>query len=953
MRTRTAMAAAGLAAAACLASALEGAAQRSSDRPAPPARLQLRVSNGLAAVLDRTQRVVYRFDVPRRSKTPVPRFAAERLADASRHEVAAPPQLIEPTDIDIDPAGRIFVADAGTRAISYIDPGNQFVQVYSGGAIVAPIAIAAGTNGRVYVLDDARRQVVSLMSGRREPAVEYVFEGGFRPERLYWSAGTLWAVDARGSTVQRLFASNALAQQSDSGGRSLRPGESLTFRQMINASAIGVGANLLLALDPAKRRFVAYSAQDGLPTPIDYTWIMKEPAAVATDGEDLYFSDATGETLARIPALAPVTAYFEAGVPSENAVSLYSYLFARRLLPLRPYPLAERDTIAAVVTQLNLLPGGFTDSFERLFCQANRSFCVKGQIPAAYRPTSVLLPEVAATRYVGRRAQSLPIDPKKDPALARQRSTTLEDVSRFYAPITALQEETLRGILRDLNYTYRGANLFSEKSGSFIVPVDALRVRVLVPREDLDDPQSELNRLVSRNVTLVATSESPMGASADGAGADRQLVLPPKVTPTPDPQCEDYDPKTYTRVQELISFCVPKGSDIVSIAIVDNRFYSSHVEFKDRQNRTRLIVNDVETPNLIRHPVSDATSMNFDDGVDHGTHVAGIIAAADAAGEISGTHPRIRLFATDASKAKDLLSTVTALNVVNISLGRRPGDAQVVGPTREEKALYDLIADKDYRRVLFIVSAGNEGSAVAPGSLASLGTQSNVIVVGSSNWGAIPSLLTTSNRGAKYIHVVAPGEAIKSSLWGGGYGAASGSSQATAFVTGTAALLRSGVAKAWTPWQIKERILSTADLWLHGNAASPDVFAGMLNMKRALLDADHAVATMDADGSVVKGTIAAADKDKLLTITMTNGQAPVVIRYLDLRRFARNADGTRSILYSARTDPSDEQPTLLRLLDVSAVRMTPGDPQFVLELPDGTTQTIHLLELRDFVNVVF
>ena len=206
------------------------------------------------------------------------------------------------------------------------------------------------------------------------------------------------------------------------------------------------------------------------------------------------------------------------------------------------------------------------------------------------------------------------------------------------------------------------------------------------------------------------------------------------------------------------------------------------------------------------------------------------------------------------------------------------------------------------------------------------------------------------------MHIVAPGDAIKSALYGGGYGVASGTSQATAFVSGTAALLRSGVAKSWAPWQIKERILSTADLWLHANGDSLNVFSGMLNMKRALIDADHTVVTFEVDGRIVKGTIAARDKEKTIVVKRS-GKPPIVVRYADLRRFARNPDGSRSILYSSLPDPDNDQRVLVRLQDVSATEISSADPggqlEFTLELPDGTTQTIQLIDLRDFINVVF
>ncbi len=942
---------------------------RAAQRAAAPvvsltSAVDLRVAGTSAVVLDRAARTVYRFTIPRPALSSA--FRAAPISLARRQVVAAPPQLITPTAIAIDAAGRVYVGDSGAHAIFSIGPDGALARLYSGREIGRAAAIAANDSGRVYVLDDELKRIVSLTADTTEPVIEYSFPDrgeAFAPDRLFWNARALWAVDAHAATVLRLFGINPATQGPSAGPRTLRPGESLSFRRMAPtpAAAVAVGSDALFTLDQTRQRIMAFSVLDGSPLSVDYGWIMRAPSALDVNRDGLYLMNDAATSLVRVPPLVPVTAHFEGGLPTENAVAFYTYLSGRHLLPLRSYELKEGDSIATVVTELNLLPGGFTDTFERFFCQLNSRFCVNQRIPATYRGgRRVMLPDVAPVRYVGRRAQVLPIDPKKDEAIARLKTgRTVEDVSRFYAPITAVNIDSLRTVLADLNYTYKGANLLKERAGTFIIPVDALRVRVLVPRQDLDSPDSELNGLVSKNVRIVPTLESASAASIESppssetAGQNPQM--PPVVAAKADPLCEDYDAKTYTRVQQLISFCIPKGIDTVSIAIVDNRFYAGHAEFMDRQNHSRLMPLNVDTGNIIRNPRDDETSMNFDENVDHGTHVAGLIAARDAAGEVSGAHPIVRLYAADASKAGELLE-ITALNIVNISLGRKSGGSQP-GPTQEEKVLYSLVADPKYQRILFVIAAGNEGQTVAPGSLASLGVQSNVIVVGASTWSNTPAMFGRSNRGSKFVHIVAPGDAIKSALYGGGYGVASGTSQATAFVSGTAALLRSGVAKSWAPWQIKERILSTADLWLHANGDSQNVFSGMLNMKRALIDADHTVATFEVDGRIVKGAIAARDKEKLIVVKRS-GKQPVFFRYADLRRFARNPDGSRSILYSSLPDPNDDQQrVLVRLQDVSATEIssadTGGQLEFTLELPDGTTQTIQLIDLRDFINVVF
>jgi subtilisin family serine protease len=72
------------------------------------------------------------------------------------------------------------------------------------------------------------------------------------------------------------------------------------------------------------------------------------------------------------------------------------------------------------------------------------------------------------------------------------------------------------------------------------------------------------------------------------------------------------------------------------------------------------------------------------------------------------------------------------------------------------------------------------------------------------------SILPSSNWGAKSVDVAAPGENIYSTLPGGRYGYMTGTSQATAFVTGVAALLLSKD-PTLTPKVIKQIIMASVD----------------------------------------------------------------------------------------------------------------------------------------------
>ena len=93
-------------------------------------------------------------------------------------------------------------------------------------------------------------------------------------------------------------------------------------------------------------------------------------------------------------------------------------------------------------------------------------------------------------------------------------------------------------------------------------------------------------------------------------------------------------------------------------------------------------------------------------------------------------------------------------------------------------------------------------------------------------------LISSSNWGTKRVHVAAPGENIYSTLPNNRYGYMSGTSQATAFVTGVAALLLSQKPKL-KPEEIIQIIKESSDTFpqLAGKVQS----GGRVNAYRSLL----------------------------------------------------------------------------------------------------------------------
>ena len=937
-----------------------------TQSPEPPAAaddpgLELRVAGATAAVLDRVSKTVIRFTLTPPRTRQAASFRAERLA-VRPEVVAGAPQVLAPTAIAIDPVGRIFIADASGPVIHVVETDGTLSTFYKGPALSYPIGLVVGNNGRLYVLDGALRAILSLQGPNAVPVEEFQLDRAAtasEAQTLFWRAGTMWAVTPGTGSVLRLFASAT----STPSMRSLRGGETIQLRHIfengVGPGAIGVGHDGLFALDRATKKIKALSLADGTTLGIDYTPFIANPVAIALTDDALFFLGKDAASLVRIPMLSQVTAYFEAGQPSENAVQFYEYLVDRRIMPFRKYTLQKGDEIRRLVTDANLLPSGPTESFETLFCRFNQRFCAGDKYPKLYFPgQEITLPDIAVSRYVGRVAVRLPVDVTKFPILAQQAIKTVADVTRTLAPLTWQQPDTLRSILRDLNYTFGARDLLTQTEGNFIVPVDAARFRALVPQRDLADPKSALSLLASKNMKLVPTTPASAGEQSVSVEGGQAVALPPAVVPEPDDRCQPVDPKPYTRVQKLISFCLPKILSPVTMAIIDARFDFSHEEFKDSSgSSSRLMGIGIDNGNVERKPISDDQFDNFDLKIDHGTHVAGLLAARNAKSQVAGLVPTMQLYAATAAKAKDLFDTMR-LNICNISLGDK--GKKTVGVPTDITLLYDLISNPAYGNVLFVVSAGNDGEVPPKDTLASLAARSNVIVVGASSWDPLPTISPYSNYDFRYVHIAAPGNMIKSTTFGGGYGVATGTSQATALVSGTAALLRATAGATWAPWQLKERLLSTADLWLYRNGESGKVFSGMLNMKRALFDAGYGVFTKYADSSIIKGTIAPDDAERKISVTPIDKDGPgaAAIRYGDIRRFKRNGDGTYTILYSTQSDKKDPLTRALeRLLNVQAGQVAPVAQTETLSFKvvklDGTTVVVQLFDLEDFWNAVF
>lgn len=277
------------------------------------------------------------------------------------------------------------------------------------------------------------------------------------------------------------------------------------------------------------------------------------------------------------------------------------------------------------------------------------------------------------------------------------------------------------------------------------------------------------------------------------------------------------------------AWSISKGSRDIIVAVIDTGADIRHedldvniwtnpgetgLDAKGRDKATNGIdddgngfVDDVHGWNF----VSNNNSLTDNHG--HGTHIAGIIGAKAGNGKgISGIAPEVSLmilkyFDPKVAGTDNLKNTVASIKYA-VKMG-----AHIInysgGGTEFSQEEHDAIVEAEKKGILFVAAAGNERSNSDKFRYypADYGL-SNIISVTAID----PSteVLSSSNYGIETVDIAAPGQNILSLLPGNAYGMMTGTSQATAFVSGAAVLV---MAKrdAYKAVDVKKYILSTGE----------------------------------------------------------------------------------------------------------------------------------------------
>jgi subtilisin family serine protease len=181
----------------------------------------------------------------------------------------------------------------------------------------------------------------------------------------------------------------------------------------------------------------------------------------------------------------------------------------------------------------------------------------------------------------------------------------------------------------------------------------------------------------------------------------------------------------------------------------------------------------------------------------HGTHCAGIIGAEGGNGlGIAGVNWNVKIMPLRFMDENGSGTTKDAIEAINYVIDRKRAGVNVRiisaswGSTFKSRALEDVIRKAGDEGILFVAAAGNSSSDNdrAPHYPASYELV-NVISVAAVNRN--DQLASFSNYGAKSVQVAAPGEEILSTWLEHDFRELKGTSMATPFVSGVAALILS------------------------------------------------------------------------------------------------------------------------------------------------------------------
>jgi len=657
--------------------------------------------------------------------------------------------------------------------------------------------------------------------------------------------------------------------------------------------------------------------------------------------------------------LRPVAIRFNGLEPAKDVARFYGRLWNRSALPCRKVTLDGKQTLSEVLMapEYRTTPGPYVAEMDALICQLNPRSCANGRLTAR----TLVVPDVRLKSHFPI-WKSIPLDPGDAPdkdlegvlvrhhvSLPEQADSQPEKIDR------AAWLETIRkaniGFTRQLTETVSTEGGGRAKRPQLLVPVREYRATIELPAKIANmpgkkfgisdftfDPDAPLAPSVHTNGTPV-----PAGPTSRFADVLRQISMPVKL-----PEAE--------------------GAP-ASILLADRGIDPECIFLHPDRDVPPDVLAAVGAGNS---PCATAK---------HGTHVWGIIAGLvpnvmRGVAVIDRVAPDVETWDFDTHGPgedftfSDFVSgSVGRARVANFSFDF----GQELTPA-QQGSIVKLV--KRTRSILYVVAADNQPTAYDhrdPLTLpVSLNGQENVIVVTAldeAGTGVWSKAARNSSETEDVVLVAAPGIGISSPCGDTRVGNLDGTSQATAFVSGAAALLvRDGLDDSL---YIKRRLAYSADVL-------PDLLGGVaggrLNIERALGSRHDKLCDFTDRGDGVacapwtqgismlgyesstgfKPAQSVVLKDSSSDTWEVRGAATNLLRIarLPVRNDSSSADGF-AVFYLERDESGPSRLRRRRVMTIEAFSDAVHHGPLVIQLEHaGTKKTFDLEDLGDFMRRV-
>ncbi|HWU42162.1 MAG TPA: S8 family peptidase [Bdellovibrio sp.] len=230
--------------------------------------------------------------------------------------------------------------------------------------------------------------------------------------------------------------------------------------------------------------------------------------------------------------------------------------------------------------------------------------------------------------------------------------------------------------------------------------------------------------------------------------------------------------------KDVLIAIIDTGADIQHPLLQENIWTNPREVLNGIDDDNNGFVDDIHGWNFVSH------SSNLSDNNGHGTHVAGIIQQ-----RVENSHVKF-IILKYYNQGKSSEDTVQAtIEAIHYAIKMKADIINYSGGGYERNPLEEAaIRQAERQGILFVAAAGNGGrNTNSFGYYPASYKFKNIISVAAMD--SQKRLIASSNFGSRSVDIAAPGKSILSSLPGGQYGYMTGTSQATAWVSGLAASL--------------------------------------------------------------------------------------------------------------------------------------------------------------------